>query len=722
MNSVRDAVRGALTPFRSERALHVCVLCAFAFSEPLFAALTQQFVYMHDLEAGWGEVAYVVLMLTVVIPAGWILLDYLVMHGSSRYRGRGRNLVLTVLTGIVWLSLLRPFMKFPFLMMQSSIWLASLIIATVGAILSVQIYQRSVWFRRWVSVATLGLVCFPGAFLYQFSSLRQIEEQLPATPIEHPVPVVFVVFDEISGTTLMDRDLQIDAQHFPQFARLANLSTWYRHASTVHTRTNVAVPALLSGQFPTVKRQPLESEYPDNLFRLIFSTGAYEMNVFEPICRLCPNAVRKQKQVHRSPLQKIASLTWTLASVYPRLILPRDMPIEFPPISRMWFGLPENFAESQNAQSGLYRTGPFLRRDDQLRQFLQNLHTSDKPPSDKPQFSFLHIELPHVPWCFLPSGRYYNYDEANAFHPAGAWGDIGEDWSSDSAIIARNEHRYLQQVRYVDGFVGQLLDRLQEVDVLDDCLLVVTADHGVSFRPGHSRRVPDAENLSDLLSIPLFVKLPGQHTGSVSDSNVESIDILPTIAEVLGMTLTGPIDGVSVSDETRRHRKTLYYDNGMTVLEPSIPQLNSAVDRRLAIFGADSLDFPPLQASSHPDWHGRSTNEFTIEDRPLPSLQISPNSPVPDSGSGEFVPCIVGGTLDPREFPGSAADLVLAVNNVIRDSGPTFAKGRGVHGFEFLLPESVVQRRPCQVELFHAERTTSDQPRLRRLGNWILYE
>ena len=719
MTSVTAAVRGALTPFLSERALHVCVLCAFAFGEPLFAALTQQFVYLHDLEVGWAEVGYVVFLLTVVIPAGWIVLDYLVMRGSSRFGGRGRDLVVTILVGIVWLSLLRPFMKFQFLMEQSSIWLASLFVAAVGAVLSVQVYQRSVWIRHWVSVATLSLVCFPGLFLYQYGGLKQVQEQIHSTPIENPVPVVFVVFDEFSGTTLMDRDQRIDAQHFPQFARLAEMSTWYRHGSTVHTRTDVAVPALLSGLLPTDKRPPLESEYPGNLFRLIHSTRAYEMTVFEPVSRLCPKGVGKKKRVHRSPLEKIASLTWTLASVYPRLILPGDMPIDFPPISRLWFGLPEKVDETQaeQAQAGLYRAQPFVQRDLQLQQFLENLHASERP-----QFGFLHIELPHVPWCFLPSGRHYNFDDANSFHPAGAWGDIGEDWGSNSAIIARNEHRYLQQVRYVDRFIGQLLDRLQEIEVLDHCLLIVTADHGVSFRPGHSRRVPDAENLPDLLSVPLFVKLPGQRHGRVSDANVESIDVLPTIAEVLGMTLTEPVDGVSVSHEAMRPRKTLYFENGMTVLEPFIPQLNSAVNRRLAIFGEKSLDRPPLLANSHPDWHGRSVEEFTIEDRPLPSLQIEPNSPPRDSSNGEFLPCVVRGTLDPRELPASSADLVLAVNNVILDSGPTYVKGRGVHGFEFLLPESVVQQRPCHVELFHVERTNSDQPRLRRLGKWDLHE
>ena len=108
--------------------------------------------------------------------------------------------------------------------------------------------------------------------------------------------------------------------------------------------------------------------------------------------------------------------------------------------------------------------------------------------------------------------------------------------------MIRNEFRYRQQVGYVDRFIGQVLDRLKESDLFDRCLLIVTADHGVSFHPGHSRRLPDADNLSDILSVPLFVKLPGQLNGTTDDRNIESVDLLPTVAEVIGVRLVEPID------------------------------------------------------------------------------------------------------------------------------------------------------------------------------------
>lgn len=720
MKSASAIVRTALAPFRTERALHICVLCAFVFSEPLFFALTQQFVYLHDLEVGWGEIGYVLLLLTVVIPVIWILLDQLVMWICHRWKGRGQNVVLGLLLCLVWLVLMRPYMRrIQFLEYNSIIWLTSLAIAIPAAILSLQLYLRSQWTRRWISVAAIGIVFFPGLFLYRFGSLKSVDEHSPHTvQVENPAPVIVIVFDEFSGLTLMDRDLQIDAKRFPQFARLAGMSTWYRQASTVHSRTDVAVPALLTGRYPAEEHAPLQSEHPGNLFELIYNSGEYDMTVYEPITRLCPKGVLRRRRVQRTSSQKISSLTETLVAVYPRLILPRDTPVEFPPISRLWFGMSEGADDFrftyQHLVDGLRQFNPFTLRDEQLRKFVSSIHDGEKPP-----FNFMHVELPHIPWCFLPSGRQYNFDEGDSFRPGGAWGEIGEDWGSDAGIIARNEYRYLLQVTYVDRFIGQLLDRLQDTDLLDRCLLIVTADHGVSVRPGHSRRVPDTESMPDLLSVPLFIKLPQQTEGKINDSNVESIDVLPTVAEVLGISLKEPVDGISTSLPTRRARKTLYFDHTMTALEPTIPRMTAAVNRRWEIFGSDSLDRPPAKAVSHPDWQGRSTRDFAIVDRKLESLKIEPPYRSEMAGLCEWVPALVWGTLDTQELREPSADLVLAVNGVVVDSGITFSKWHTVHGFEFLLPEKEARQTPSQIELFQVERG-SDPPRLRRLKKWNL--
>ena len=79
---------------------------------------------------------------------------------------------------------------------------------------------------------------------------------------------------------------------------------------------------------------------------------------------------------------------------------------------------------------------------------------------------------------------------------------------------------------------------------------VVVADHGSSFRKGESLREITWRNLSDILCVPLLIKRPGQREGVVTDRNVETIDVLPTIMAELGVELPTPVDGQSAIDFT----------------------------------------------------------------------------------------------------------------------------------------------------------------------------
>src|SRR4030095_7048444 len=79
----------------------------------------------------------------------------------------------------------------------------------------------------------------------------------------------------------------------------------------------------------------------------------------------------------------------------------------------------------------------------------------------------------------------------------------------------------------------------------DKALIIVTGDHGVSFRPGRPFKGVDRDNLAEIMAVPLFVKLPGQQDPVVSDRNVQSIDIVPTIADILKTTLPWQPEGRS---------------------------------------------------------------------------------------------------------------------------------------------------------------------------------
>ena len=66
------------------------------------------------------------------------------------------------------------------------------------------------------------------------------------------------------------------------------------------------------------------------------------------------------------------------------------------------------------------------------------------------------------------------------------------------------------QLRFTDRLLGELLRRLRTIGLYDQALLVVAADHGVSFRPDGPRRNVTPANVGEIGGVPLFVKAPGK--------------------------------------------------------------------------------------------------------------------------------------------------------------------------------------------------------------------
>jgi len=688
--------------------LHVFTLCGFAFTEPILTALTSQPVYIHDQRFGWTEIGALLVGLTICLPLGFLVADRLALAVSKRFRGRGRNTVLFGLFVLILLSMIRHYTSAPWIALSGVAGYLSLLLALLGAGVAVTLYDKFRWMRLWLTIAAIGLVVFPGVFLREFYSLRQSELEADRTVVaKHPTPVVMVVFDEFSGTTLLDDRMEIDARRFPQFARLAKTSTFYRNATTVHPRTNVAVPAILSGRFPVTDLPALAADYPGNLFQTIKSTHAFDMAVFEPVTRLCPK-LSEHHRSERTTLQKTERLIRTLSTIYLRLILAKDLPVDLPAIPLEWFSIDdvEMTLDWSRLSEGLFNYTGEIDRPQQLARFLDCIKSSARP-----RFTFLHVVLPHVLWAFFPTGEQYCHESVYHNDPAGGGGELGEDWVNDPRTVARNEFRYRLQVGFVDRFIGRLLDRLVETNLWDKCLLIVTADHGVSFRPGHSRRLPDGDNLADIASVPLFIKLPGQNEGHIDDRNVESVDILPTIAESLGIELSEPVDGSPVSQAVRRPRKTLYYEKAMTVIEPDLPQRRAAVLRQFERFGHDDLDQLPKSIATHPEWHGRRIDSFVVEGKPAqatlinPLLELASSSRDSQAMGVETSRSFLKGGIDRSELPATPAELIVTVDGVVRDSGTTFQVYGSRHGFEFLLPKSVGQNASSTVRLYLVNRS-----------------
>jgi len=655
-----------------------------AFTQPILDALARNTDYRIEANVRWPELIGLMGALIVGVPVLAIVVDQF-----FRIARRLRDSVMFYLAMLAALGFVRPLGNWLYLS-DLGAWRVTCMLALCAGAAVVVLRQRSGLFRQWLTITALGAVFFPAIFTARLAIPRKSHGLPTNVAIQNPAPVILIVFDEFSGLTLMNDKLDIDAERFPQFARLASSSTWYRNATSVHARTPMAVPAILSGRFPGPDCEPDPPNYPRNLFDLISAGSQHEMTVFEPTTRLFSH-VAALKPDTRPYGQRLGGLLCTLALVYPELILPRDAPIPFPDVPRVWFGMTDSAVRET---SGREHYGWNVSRDTQWTRFLPCIRRGDRPP-----FCFLHLLLPHFPWCFYPSGNHYLALKEAPLLVHGALGELGEDWPNDPPLIARWEHRYVLQVGYVDRCVGELLDQVHSSGLWDSCLLIVTADHGVSFRPGHSRRVPDAQTLPDLMSVPLYVKYPGQSAGRIDDRNVEAVDLLPTICDVLGISPDDPRDGGSLLQSPERLRKTFAFEGQSTVIEPDFPQKTAAVARHRAIFDARSVEPLPTVAISHPEWCGHRLDEFTIRDSGSNTLELWEYHAALDASS-HFVPGLIEGCVRSADLGPTPGDIALAVDGVVVDICRTFPLGFDRHGFSMLLAETVASTPGHTLELF----------------------
>jgi hypothetical protein len=119
------------------------------------------------------------------------------------------------------------------------------------------LYAKGRAFRVWLRFLWPAPIVFLLVFLL-LSPAGQLLKPPPARAAEvpgvtqngKPGPIVMVFMDEFPLVSLLDRQGHIDRRLYPNFARLAADSTWYRNATGVSGLTGWAVPSMLTGRYP----------------------------------------------------------------------------------------------------------------------------------------------------------------------------------------------------------------------------------------------------------------------------------------------------------------------------------------------------------------------------------------------------------------------------------------------------------------------------------------
>jgi hypothetical protein len=466
-----------------------------------------------------------------------------------------------------------------------SAWIVVPLVLAAGVGVAMAFY-RFEGLRTAGRFAAIAPVVVLGMFLF-VSSTSQLVFGSPAVAqaatieVENPAPIVFAVFDEFPVASLMDGDGNLQEDVYPNFARLAEDGTWYRNTTTVQQQTERALPAIISGVDGSSEKIPTAADYPFTLFTLLAET--YDLDVFEAVTDLCPVYACENSARAVLPFrERWSSLTDDLRIVAGHLFLPNDVTENLPPIDSSW----SNFSAAQGGgefEDEIIARFQALAYDDDRRRPIGEFLDALDVESDEPRLIFFHASVPHVPWDYLQSGQLYP-------SPGVAPGSLSPGWNDDEWRVNQAYQQHLVQVQYVDTVVGQIIDRLTEADLYDDALVVVVADHGIAIRPNiEHRRVVNDDTIGDVAAVPLFMKLPNQAEGSVSDYRAETVDILPTIADVLDVDIPWTTEGWSLIDDEKpiRTESRIQGRDGVVVFGTDGSEARAIAARKIDDFGSD---------------------------------------------------------------------------------------------------------------------------------------
>ena len=575
--------------------VHVAAIWAFAVAQPLYDVLRRNPEFFIAHRAGLGDLLVFCLFVSDLVPSALAA----ALACWTWWRPSWRLPTAAVICGLLFAVLASQLLAHRLPLSTTAHVIAAALAGGAGG----WTYFSRRTFRSLLTAMSPAVAIFPIVLLLHpsmatFVRTETRDEQAAAdVPADAP-PIVFLVFDQLPLTSLMDSRGGIDRDRFPGFAALADTSTWYRNSSTVADYTGWALPPIVSGLRPSPERRPTSASYPFNLFTWL--GGRYHIESLEPITQLCPERLCDTGRT--SLVERVVGMLADSSVVYLAIVLPEGPRQSLPSLTNDW----KNFIQNERWQRRWVAESKNDRRVPP-QELIAGISRVDPAPT----LYFGHALLPHEPYVYLRSGQQFADPETMVgLRQRGLW-------SPDPWPVALAYKQHLLQVEFVDALVARMLDRLKTEGLLERALVVVTSDHGVSFRPGRPFKGLHSETLVDMAAVPLFIKAPGQTVGRVSDRNVQSVDVMPTIASLLGVSLTWTPDGTNAGESAPAPPgKRLHYTGASKAIDFDAAWLaaerQNAVARKVALFG----EGPGWRAPAPADRQllGRSTADLRIAD------------------------------------------------------------------------------------------------------------
>lgn len=677
-----------------ELLFSVLALWTFAVAKPLLDVLepTPEYWVANRIE-GW-TIVLIVLTLSVAIP---VVLSTVLLVGKRIGR---RGIIGASLFGVVFVVLAAIGIYH-----SLSFVLGKLVVLAAGslaaAFLALWVYHRFEAVRNFFSILGVLSLIVPVSFLFlgptqPLLAGSKVAEEVVESAVELTAPVIIVVFDEMSLASLLNEEGEIDERLFPNFSRLANISTWFQNASANYGGTERSIPSLLTGKLHANASYKQE---PQNLFTLVDAPdGVFAM---ESVTQLCP------PHVCMTPSRRIDDVLWQVindfALIYQNVLVPDKFSSNVASIPHRFDNLAGTNTEKMTGRQEVDDGSAIA---DRLSQWFSE--------GGSRSLVYLHFGLPHAPYEMNVDGTKYTL---TSDYKMLGWEPAAHEWLSGAEFhVVQGFQRYLLQTMYADKVLGEVLNCLVDHHLLESSTIVVTADHGVSFTPGYKRRSMGLikEIMGENNGIPLFWKKGKQSAPARSMRNVELIDVLPTLLVQLGGgDLVDQFDGVPVESGEERPFKVFGGEKYAKNLWPEIIAARNRLFSSIHISENSIGKFFPIPKKYHDligqRVAGAQADSGIVEiENPLVLAELSRVGMMP-----RFTPNHITG----RIYDNDNVDvLVVSVNGVIVDAVDVFVDQLGQRRFASTFDPFFLQNGANEIEIFSMRVAPSGERSLYRLS------
>lgn len=141
-----------------------------------------------------------------------------------------------------------------------------------------------------------------------------------------------------------------------------------------------------------------------------------------------------------------------------------------------------------------------------------------------------------------PSFKDYVEEDGNGMHGFHSHLHNDDELAQDIAT-------YYGMISLMDKYIGKMLDKLDELDLTKETLVVFTTDHG-HFYGHHGLIAKGAFHYEDMVKVPLIASMPGVIPAGKESDNIQShVDIAPTMLAAAGIDIPRTMTGKNALPE-----------------------------------------------------------------------------------------------------------------------------------------------------------------------------